>query len=219
MSNEVLKYKARWVAKGFEQREGVNFEETFASVVKSMSYKALFAIAAKYNLNVVQLDILTAFLNAKLKDQIFMELLEGTNHKGDMVAELKQALYGLKQSPREWYLTLKEWLESQGFCHFQSNYSVFINHTTKLIVTVYVDDLLIFGPKDLEHIKILKQKLNKQFEMIDLGSVHHFLGMKITRDRIEKTITISQGAYISKILERFGMNNSKSVATPMVPGT
>lgn len=88
LRNEILKYKSRWVTKGFEQQLGINFKETFASVVKPMSYKAMFAIAAKYDLDIVQLDIMTTFLNAFLKDQIYMELPDGTDKKDDMVALL-----------------------------------------------------------------------------------------------------------------------------------
>lgn len=178
----MLKYKARWVAKGFEQRFGINFDETFASVVKPVSYKVFFAIGAKFDWDIIQLDILTAFLNARLKNKVYMELPERSNEEGDMVAKLNRALYGLKQSPREWYLTLKEWLESEGYCHIESDYSVFINRKTHLIVTVYVDDLLIFGLKGSLEIKTLKVALNKRFEMTDLGPVHHFLGMKIEKN-------------------------------------
>lgn len=219
LRNEILKYKSRWVAKGFEQQLGINFEETFASVVKPMSYKAMFAIAAKYDLDIIQLDIMTAFLNAFLKDRIYMELPDGMDQNGDMVALLNRALYGLKQSPREWYLTLKEWLETRGFCHIESDHSVFINSTTHLVVCVYVDDLLIFGPRNSKDIDTLKSELNQRFEMTDLGPVHQFLGMRVERNRVKKTITISQGAYINKVLDRFGMSDCKPVSTPMVSGT
>ena len=218
LKGQILKFKARWCARGFEQSYGVNFHDTYASVVKSMSYKALFAIIAKHDLEAEQMDIVTAFLNALLKEVIYIEPPEGYEEP-EYCWRLHRALYGLKQSPREWYDTLSSWLTEQGFIRLESDHSVFVNRRTKLVVPIYVDDLLIIGPNGSSDILRLKQALSKRFQMTDLGPCHHYLGMEVTRDRHKKTLHLSQGAYVDKILKRFGLENCNKTYTPMESGT
>ena len=210
----ILKFKARWCARGFEQSFGVNFNETYASVVKSMSYKAILSIVALEDLDCEQMDIITAFLNSILKERIYIWPPEGFEEDG-WVWLLLRALYGLKQSPREWYQTLSKFLISQGFKRLESDHSVFVNYKKKLIVPIYVDDLLLIGPPGLEDISKLKKALGQRFSMTDLGPCHHYLGMGITRDRVNKTLHLSQESYINKVLTRFGMAACKDSATPM----
>ncbi len=211
-------YKARWVVRGFEQIYGVNYDQTFASVVKSMSFKALFAIMAHYDLDCEQMDVITAFLNALLKEIIYVEQPKGYE-EGNMVCLLLRALYGLKQSPREWYFTLRDFLVSIGFKHTESDHSLFVNETTRLIVSVYVDDIQIYGPRGSKHIIKLKQDLHKRFAMTDLGPCSYYLGMEIVRDRLNRTVRITQTTYLKKILSRFGMASCASAPTPMAAGT
>ena len=217
VNGAVKKFKARWCARGFEQRFGVNFTDTYASVVKSMSYKALFAIIAHEDLECEQMDVITAFLNSILKEKIYIWPPEGFEEDG-WVWLLIRALYGLKQSPREWYQTLSEFLISQGFQRLESDHSIFVNNKTRLIVPVYVDDLLIIGPKNSSQIGKLKKVLNKRFEMTDLGPCNHYLGMAVTRDRANRTLHLSQKTYIEKVLARFGMQDCKASVTPMDVG-
>lgn len=105
-SGEIVKYKARWVCKGFRQEEGVDYDETFASVVKAMIAKALLALAAKYDYEVEQMDVITAFLEAHLQEAVWVEQppdYEEIEMDGAILAcLLNKALYGLKQAPREW---------------------------------------------------------------------------------------------------------------------
>lgn len=112
--DESILYKARWVVRGFEQIYGINYNQKFASVVKSMSFKVLFAIMAHYNLDCEQIDVITAFLSALLRELIYVEYLTGYN-VGNMIYRLLRALYGVKQSPREWYHTLRDFLISKEF--------------------------------------------------------------------------------------------------------
>ena len=212
-------YKARWVVRGFEQIYGVNYDQTFASVVKSMSFKVLFAIMAYYDLDCEQMDVITAFLNARLRELIYVEQPKGYEGKIDLVCLLLRALYGLKQSPREWYFTLRDFLISKGFKHTESDHSLFVNETTSLIVSVYVDDIQIYGPKGSRHIIELKQELHKRFAMTDLGPSTYYLGMEIQRDRAKRTVRVTQTTYLKKVLARFNMTNCTIVPTPMVVGT
>ena len=213
---EIIRYKARWVVRGFEQQEGIDYHETFASVVKPMSYKAIFAIAAANDLEIEQMDVKTAFLYGDIDEEIYVQQpigLEDPNAK-HKVCKLRKALYGLKQSPRIWYNTLSNYMKTLGFTALVADHSVFCRGS--LIIAVYVDDLLIIGP-DKRKIEQLKEKLRKQFKMTDLGPCHFYLGMTVTRDRPNRTLRLSQTAYIEKILRDHGMSDCKPVDTPMDP--
>lgn len=186
----VLRFKARFVVRGFEQEYGINFHDTFASVVKSMTYKALFAIAASLDWEVEQMDVKTAFLYGKVDEQIYVRQPHGFE-SGEGYCLLNRALYGLKQAPRVWYNTLSTFLVSLGFSMLDSNFSVF--YKGRLFVAIYVDDLLLIGPEIIE-INLLKAALHKRFQMADLGPAKFYLGMSLHRDRQNRSITINQTA-------------------------
>lgn len=185
-----------------------------------MSFKVLFAIMAYYDLECEQMDVITAFLDALLKEIIYVEQPKGYV-KGDsnLVCLLLRALYGLKQSPREWYFTLREFLLSQGFKHTEFDHSLFVNEETGIIVSVYVDDIQIFDPKGSKHVTALKSELHKRFAMTGLGPSVAYLGIEIRRNRRNRTVRITQTAYLKKVLARFGMTKCASAPTPMVAGT
>jgi hypothetical protein len=207
---QILRYKARWVVRGFEQKEGVDFHETFASVVKPMSYKAIFAMAAAYDWEIEQMDVKTAFLYGDIDTEIYMELPSGCGVSG--TCRLNKALYGLKQSPRVWYNTLASFLAEQGFESLDADSSVFYREGT--IIAIYVDDLLIVG-ESMPDIQTIKDSLSARFYMTDLGPCHYYLGMEVIRDRLRRTLQLSQTAYLNKVLDDFGMQDCASVKTPM----
>src|SRR5438552_4024639 len=105
-NGEILRWKACWVIRGFEQQEGIDYNETFASIVKPMSYKAMFAIAAALDLEIHQMDVKTAFLYGNVDEEIYVEQPMVFEDRTSRVCKLNKALYGLKQSPRIWYNTL-----------------------------------------------------------------------------------------------------------------
>ncbi|RKK17238.1 hypothetical protein BFJ67_g17769, partial [Fusarium oxysporum f. sp. cepae] len=209
---EITRFKARFVVRGFEQKEGIDYHETFASVVKPMSYKMIFAIAAALDLELEQMDVKTAFLYGGVKEEIYVTQPQGFDDKSGKVFRLRKALYGLKQSPRIWYQTLSDFLETLGFKPLNADVGVFIRGTT--YIAVYVDDLLIAGP-DKEEIRQIKAALSKKFEMTDLGPCQYYLGMSVRRDRRNKAIFLSQRAYVEKVLREFDMWESKPVTTPL----
>ena len=184
------------------QQEGIDFYETFASVVKPISYKAIFAIAAAQDWELEQMDVKTAFLYGHIDTPIYMEQPQGCNDGSGRVCLLQKALYGLKQAPRIWYNTLATFLKELELEPLDSDMSVF--HGNGLIVAVYVDDLLIAGP-DMTEIDKLKKGLNDKFRMEDLGPCSYYLGMKVTRDRPNRTIKLSQKGYLEKVIKDFGM--------------
>lgn len=219
----IQKYKARWVVRGFEQEQGSDYTDTFASVVKPMSYKALFAIAAARDHEIHQMDVKTAFLYGDVEEEIYVEQPTGyeeSSAEGDesiaMVCNLLKALYGLKQSPRIWYYTLTTFLESLGFAPLDSDLSVYVKEDT--IIAIYVDDLLIVSPKT-SNVLAVKSALSKQFSMTDLGECNYYLGMTIRRDRANRAISLGQRAYVEKVLKDHDLwSNVKTAAVPMNPG-
>jgi hypothetical protein len=209
---EILRYKARWVARGFEQEAGIDYNETFASVVKPMAYKMLFAIAATLDLEIEQMDVQTAFLYGEIDGDVYMEQPLEFDDGSGRVCKLNKALYGLKQAPRIWYETLKEFLLTEGFKHLESDHGIFVKDG--IIMAVYVDDLLLIG-QDMSEISKLKQRLSERFDMTDLGPCSYYLGMSIRRDRRKRAIYVSQEAYIDKVLESFDMTQCHSMKIPM----
>lgn len=210
---EITRHKARWVVRGFEQVEGLDYTDTFASVVKPMSYKAIFALAAALDLELEQMDVKTAFLYGPVTEEIYVEQPPEFDDGTGRVCKLNKALYGLKQAPRVWYHTLATFLKDQGFSPLESDIGVFSKG--HIYIAVYVDDLLIAGP-DKEEIAKLKKALSDRFEMSDLGPCNYYLGMSITRDRANKTIYLSQKAYLEKIIKELGQWDAHPNATPIV---
>ncbi|KAL1582041.1 hypothetical protein WHR41_09299 [Cladosporium halotolerans] len=215
---EIKRHKGRWVVRGFEQREGIDYDEVFAAVVKPASFRPIFALAAVNDLEIEQMDVKTAFLHGKIEETIYVKMPTGYAQDGK-VCRLNKGLYGLKQAPRMWYETLRVFLESRGFSRTEADHSVFVTQRGMrgLVVVVYVDDLLIVG-KDRRAIQDLKGALHRRFSMTDLGPVGHYLGMVVTRDRVAGTITLTQTGYVGKVLKEFGMDDAKPAATPMETG-
>jgi hypothetical protein len=221
-SGKPIRWKSRWVVRGFEQEEGIDFNETFASVVKPMSYKALFVLACVMGWHIEQMDVKTAFLYGAIDAEVYVQLPPNlvARYPVGSVCKLKKALYGLKQAPRIWYETLKEALGRIGFVSLLEDYSVFGNKEMGVIIAVYVDDLLILG-KDMEEIGRLKNNLAELFQMVDLGSASYYLGIRVSREWTGKgrwsKIKLSQGAYARRVVKQFGgkVANAEILATPM----
>ena len=209
---EIVRYKARWVIRGDRQREGIDYNETFAAVVKPMSYRMIFAVAAALDWEIDQMDVKTAFLYGEVKETVYMEQPTGHSDGSPRVCKLNRALYGIKQAPRMWYRALAEFLGQMGFQPLDSDASVF--HKKGVIIAIYVDDLLISG-RDRTEVDAIKTALSKRFQMSDLGPVGYYLGMTITRDRQNRVLRLGQKAYISKLLHDFGMLECKPSPTPM----
>ena len=216
-NGEVLKHKARWVVKGYEQRHGVDYDQTFAAVVKPMAYKTLFALAARHDWEIEQMDVKTAFLHGTLDNEIFVEQPTGYDDGSGRVCRLNKSLYGLKQSPRVWYQTLQQFLATKGYHRTNADHSVFYNRDNGTILAAYVDDLLLIGP-NLDHIIELKKLLSDEFQMTDLGPVAHYLGVQVSRDRYNRTLTMTQTTYLTRVLGDHGMLDCNSIKTPMETG-
>jgi hypothetical protein len=214
---EVIRHKSRRVVRGFTQEEGIDYNETFASVVKPMSYKALFAIGAALDLEIEQMDVKTAFLYGNIDHEIYVEQPHHMTDGTSRVCKLRKALYGLKQAPRIWYQTLTNYLRNLGFEPITADLGVFVWGVfvrSNMYIAVYVDDLLIVGPSSAE-IKRIKRSLINRFQMTDLGPCSYYLGMSIQRERQNRILYLRQEAYIDKVAHQFGVSNCAPVSAPI----
>ena len=215
------RYKARLVAKGFTQVEGIDFQETFSPVARYEAIRFLLAHAALEDWELEAMDIKTAFLYGELDEEIYMEQPEGFVKRGqeNQVCRLKKAIYGLKQASRTWNEKLHTTLLEQGFKRTRSDAGVYVysHDQAEVILIVYVDDLLHMG-HSLPEIKRMKKMLADKFQMRDLGAATNFLGMRITRDRKKKLLTIDQQTYTEGIIQRFKLQDSKTRWTPLPEG-
>ena len=150
----VLKYKARWVAHGYKQKEGLDDINTFTSVIKPMGYKCLMAVGVRKKFCIRQMDVVTAFLYAFHDEVIYVEQPNFFEINIDKICKLLKALYGLKQAPQVWYKTLIEFLQKLGFQFLELDHGIFVSEDKQLLIAVYIDDLLLFGsdPSRLEQI-------------------------------------------------------------------
>ena len=182
--------------------------------------RTMLDIINKFNLDVVQLDVKTAFLNGTLENEILMEIPEGTNHSKqerlNKVCKLQRALYGLRISPKRWNEKFTEVALEIGLKNDGSEPCIFTWREKEkfLILLLYVDDILMTSNCEIK-LHEIKSNLLRKFEMTDLGEPKEFLGISIKRDRFNRMTTLSQEPYIDKILERFGGNDLCQTKTPM----
>uniref|UniRef100_A0AAV1UTQ2 Polyprotein n=1 Tax=Peronospora matthiolae TaxID=2874970 RepID=A0AAV1UTQ2_9STRA len=215
-SGAIIKFKARLVAKGFTQRPGID-TEIFAPVARKKSINAVLAIAAAEDLEAENVDVDTAFLYGDVEEEIYMDQPDGFEDEESPTKKclLQKALYGTKQAARQWNSKLNRHLEDQGFKSSTADPCVFVRMAEEeySIIVIYVDDLMIFC-KTKEHITSIKNALNEEFSIKDLGDLKYCLGIEIHRKREERVIKMNQTAYIKRLSEKFGVDNCKDVHTP-----
>ena len=211
----VNKYKARLVVKGYVQQPGIDYGDTFAPVARMDTIRLLLAISANKGWKVFHMDVKSAFLNGILHEEVYVEQPEGFIVPGeeDKVYRLHKALYGLKQAPRAWYSRVDTYFVQQGFKRSENEHTLYVKSDGSLLVSLYVDDLLVTGC-DLQQILNFKCDMEKEFAMSDLGLMKYFLGIEVWQ--YSHGIFLSQKKYGHDLLKKFHMENSKSVATPIV---
>ena len=214
-------YKCRWVARGFEQVEGWDYQETYAAVARADSYRLITAVAVSCNQIIENIDIKSAFLNGDIDYDIYIELPDS------QVGKLLKSLYGLKQAPKIQYDTLHAALSNLGFSTLPTDASVYLQSSSyeangtiyvvpDLILSVHVDDIYA-AYRNQEVINTFKAELQKRFPITELGPIKRFLGLQfeMTRNEERQVLTIHQEQYIEGLLTRFGMNECKPRATPL----
>jgi hypothetical protein len=206
------------VAKGYVQRHGVDYDEVFAPVARLESVRLLLALAAGSGWGVHHMDVKSAFLNGELQEEVYAAQPPGFAVKGQehLVLRLDKALYGLKQAPRAWNAKLDTSLQQLGFTRCASEHAVYGRGTSssRLLVGIYVDDLIITG-SDQQEIEKFKSEMKKLFSMSDLGLLSFYLGIEVHQNA--DGISICQTAYARKLLEKSKMVGCNPCQVPMEP--
>jgi hypothetical protein len=215
VDGSIEKYKSRFVACGFSQKEGIDYEDTFALVSRYTSIKTIIALAAKIKWKLHQMDVKTTFLKGVIEKEVYIEQPQGFEVE-DMkthVCKLNKALYRLKQAPRAWYGRIDIFLTSLGFTKSKDDSNLYfkVMNDEPMILLLYVDDLFLSREENL--ITECKKKLTSKFDMKYHDLMHYFLGLEVWQS-LER-IFLNQGKYVVKILKRFDMLECKSMNTPM----
>ncbi len=210
--DEILRYKARWVIREFEQVERLNYTKTFASMIKSMSYKAMYVIAVVNDWKIEQMNVKTTFLYDKILEDVYVVQFTSFEKDVNQVCKLNKALYDLKQSSRVWFETLIKFLFSLSYVPLDVEFNVFMRDD--IMIVIYVNDLILTR-LNLAAIVWLKNALNERFEMSDLNSCTYYLGMMIFRNRSLRQLILNQSVYVEQMLRNHEMWDCKSLITLM----
>jgi hypothetical protein len=213
---EVIKHKARLVAKDYVHKLGVDFSEVFAPVARIESIRVLLAVAAQERWRVYHMDVKSAFFNGNLNEEVYVSQAPGfvaARHE-NKVLKLSKALYGLKQAPRAWNQKFDSSLKELMFIRHTSEQGMYTRGLGKspVVVGVYVDDLIITGanPREVDEFKADMQRI---FRMSDMGLLSFYLGIEVKQT--SEAITVSHGCYARKLLEKVQLDDCNSCVVPM----
>ncbi|RMZ74983.1 hypothetical protein DV736_g6713, partial [Chaetothyriales sp. CBS 134916] len=208
----LLKFKARICVRGDLQPPSE--KETYAATLAAKSFRILMALAARWDLELKQLDAVNAFPNSKLDEEVFVELPDGFKQPG-VVGRLLRALYGLRRSPLLWQKLLSSILSELGLQCALEEPCLFINNW--LIILFFVDDIIyIYRNSNQLQADEFRQQLSSKFRITDLGDLKWFLGIRIVRERAKRRIWLCQDSYIDNIATRFKLDQLEgSPSTPM----
>jgi hypothetical protein len=209
------------VAKGFTQREGIDYTETFFPVSCKDSLRIIMALVVHYDLELHQIDVKMAFLNGGLLENVYMAhhkdfAVKGKEH---MRCHLRKSIYGLKQASRQWYLKFDETIRSFDFKENDENNCIYAKFRNRkfIFLILYVDDILL-ASSDVSLLLEIKRFLSSNFDMKDLGEASFVPGIEIHRDRRKKLLRLSQKAYLEKVLKKFSMHACNLTPAPIVNG-
>jgi hypothetical protein len=215
----VIRNKDRLVAQGYDQQEGVDFDETYALVTRLESIRMQLAFASAKDFKLYQMDVKSAFLNGYIKEEVYVHQppgFEDPTHP-EHVYKLNKALYGLKQAPRAWYDRLRTFLLQHDFRIGVVDSTLFVKEGNDiLLVQIYVDDI-IFGSNKESLCQHFCETMKTEFEMSMMGELRFFLGLQI--QQLDTGIYISQTKYVLEILKKFDFENVNGKETPIALST
>ncbi|CAI7854548.1 unnamed protein product [Closterium sp. NIES-54] len=212
-------FKARYMARGFSQRQGVDYFHTFSLTPKMTTLRVLLHVAAQRDYELHSLDFSTTFLQGSLHEEIWLRRPPGFTGSFPPSTQwsLRRPVYGLRQAPREWHDTVRTTLAALGFSPSTADPSLFLRTDTLLppfYILVYVDNL-VFATADTAGLAHVKSELQKRHTCTDLGELRSYLGLQITRDKAQRTITLTQSHMVQQVLQRFDFTYSSPQATPL----
>jgi hypothetical protein len=219
----VVRYKVRYVAKGYAQRYGIDYDKTTAPTVHLESFRALLHIAASLGWDIQHFDIKTAFLHGVLPENetMYMEQPPGFEAPGkeDWVMKLMKSIYGMKQASRVWNRTFDKAVKAWGFERLPSEWCIYRRQTPTgtTIFAVHVDDIISASTSPAENERF-KASLKEKWDISDLGSVKFALGIAVARDLDAGTVSISQTALIDRVINQFNQTDAHTSDVPMSPG-
>ncbi|KAJ1700593.1 hypothetical protein LUZ63_000372 [Rhynchospora breviuscula] len=214
--DNVVRNKARLIAQDFKQQEGIDFEKTFAPLAHLESIRMLLAYAANKGFTLFQMNVKSAFLNGWIDEEVYVQQPPGfvDHFNPDHLFKIHKILYGLKQTPRAWYGRLCTFLIDNDFARGKMDTTLFTkkrdNHL--LLVQIYVDDI-IFGSTNATLAQEFPSLMSSEFEMSMIGELNFFLGLQIKQ--LQDGIFISQIKYAKELIKKFGVEDNKSLDTPM----
>ncbi|GMH24089.1 hypothetical protein Nepgr_025932 [Nepenthes gracilis] len=215
-SGNITRNKARLVAQGYTQVEGIDYDETFAPVALLEFIRIILSVACTMGFKLYQMDVKSVFLNGFIQEEVYVEQPKGFVNPtfSDHVYKLKKALYGLKQAPRAWYERLTSYLNDHGFIRGSVDKTLFVQMTDKcmLVAQVYVDDI-VFGATVDSRAHSFAKCMASEFEMSMIGELTYFLGLQIPQ--LPHDTFISQAKYAMDLVKRFNLDNSKHTRSPM----
>ncbi|GJZ68783.1 putative ribonuclease H-like domain-containing protein [Tanacetum coccineum] len=212
----VVRNKARLVAQGYKQEEGIDYDEVFAPVARVEAIRLFLAFASFMNFPVYQMDVKSAFLYGTIEEEVYVCQPPGfvDPEFPGKVYKVKKAIYGLHQAPKAWYETLYTYLLDNGFHRGQIDKTLFIKRLKGdiLLVQVYVDDI-IFGSTKKSLCDEFEQIMHNRFQMSLMGDLTFFLGLQVKQK--EDEIFISQDKYVGEILKKFSFSSIRTASTPI----
>ena len=210
---EIERYRARLVARGFSQVEGIDYFETYSPTASMVVVRVMFAHAAIKGLVIKQFDIKVAFLYGDLDETVYMFQPQGFE-QGDKVCLLQRSLYGLKQAPRQWCRKFTQFLLDMKLSISSEDRCVFYKFDPFLVLIIYVDDGVVFAERQKDADDLV-DNLSKRFKLHSM-QLTTFLGFQIERPNPHH-IKLHQKSYINKILTKFGPDESKTETSPISP--
>ncbi|CAM8947776.1 unnamed protein product [Rhodiola kirilowii] len=214
-SGNITRNKARLVAQGYTQIEGIDFDETFAPVARLEAIRLLLAVACYRKFKRFQMDVKSAFLNGVLCEEVYVAQPKGFEdpHYPDRVYKLKKALYGLKQAPRAWYERLTQFLISMGYTRGGIDKTMFVRKDNKhfIIAQIYVDDI-VFGSNSQKMVDEFVAQMQNEFQMSMVGEMNYFLGLQVVQSK--EGIFLTQAKYARNLVKKFGLDKATHKRTP-----
>ena len=231
-TGSIVHYKARLVVKGFKQKFGIDYVETFAPTVRAPTLRILLSFAAQKNATIHQCDVKNAYLNSRLQDDVsiysklppkyklFCELPPDLKDKTNVVCKWFVLVYGSKQGAHDWYAEVKRFFTDISYSILAADEAVFykFDGNNYTIVAAATDDFTVIADSSETANLLIQKQLMECFEILDLGPINWLLGLSITRNISAHTISLGQQAYIEQILNWFGLEDSRKAVTPMEVG-